>query len=164
MVTDRSAEHHAIPREPAPTELGDPLSPANEHDRPHQPRIEPRRLWFGFVASAVCWMLLGCLDLLITWRACIYQEDYGLPSHPTSATVLYLVASFLLLAITIAAGITSYRNWQAISLGRNLLESQATDRSEFMAVLGVIISVTLGAGIVLLALPPFFLSLCWRAR
>jgi hypothetical protein len=162
MATDRAHEHHSIPREPAPTELGDPLSGSSE--RPQQPRIEPRRLWFGFVTSAMCWVLLGCLDLVITWRACIYQEDYGLPSHPASATALYLIFSLVLLAITIAAGITSYRNWQALALTRPLLESQAVDRSEFMAVLGVIISVTLGAGIVLLALPPFFLSLCWRAR
>jgi uncharacterized membrane protein YphA (DoxX/SURF4 family) len=101
---------------------------------------------------------------LITWRACIYQEDYGIPSHPASATVLYLTFSLALLAVTLAAGVTSYRNWRGLSLRRHLLESQAVDRSEFMAVLGVIISVTLGVGIILLALPPFFLSLCWRAR
>src|SRR5579875_1919580 len=101
MATRRVPEHHAIPGEPPRTELGDPGT--GTENRPHQPRIEARKLWFGFVTSAVCWTLLGCLDLLITWRACIYQEDYGLPSHPTSATVLYLTASIILLVITIAA-------------------------------------------------------------
>jgi hypothetical protein len=156
MDTKRVPEHHAIPGHPPPTELDDP--------RGQEPRIENRRLWFGFVTSAVCWTALGCLDILITWRACIYQEDYGLPSHPTSATVLYLTASVLLLALTIAAGVISYRNWQVLSRSHDLLQSPAVERSEFMAVLGVIISITLGVGIVLLALPPFFLSLCWRAR
>ncbi|HEY4010394.1 MAG TPA: hypothetical protein VGM11_09610 [Acidobacteriaceae bacterium] len=153
MDTRRVPEHHAIEPHPPSTAPG-----------PGQPRVEPRRLWFGFASSAICWIALGILDMLITWRACIYQEEYGLPSHPTSATVLYLTASVLLLAITIAAGITSYRNWQSIAQQRTLLESPAVDRTEFMAVIGVIISITLGVGIVLLALPPLFLSLCWRAR
>lgn len=158
MATEGAYEHHAIPAKPAPTELGDPRL------QPEEPRVAPRRLWFGFVTSAACWVMLGCLDLLITWRACIYQEDYGLPSHPTSATVLYLLASVLLLVITIAAGVTSYRNWRMVSQQRAMLESPSVERTEFMALVGVIISVTLGIGILLLALPPFFLSLCWRAR
>lgn len=41
---------------------------------------------------------------------------------------------------------------------------QAVDRSEFMALSGIIISITLGVGIVLLTIPPFVLNLCWRAR
>lgn len=158
MATDRAYEHHGIPGHPPPPEITDP------RPHPEEPKIVPRRLWFGFVSSAICWVTLGCVDLLITWRACIYQEDYGLPSHPTSATVLYLLASLILLAITIAAGITSYRNWRAVSARQAILESPSVERTEFMAVLGVIVSITLGIGIILLALPPFFLSLCWRAR
>lgn len=158
MDTNRANEHHAIPPHPGATEMSDP----REH--PLEPRVQPRRLWFGFVTSAACWVTLGVLDLLITWRACIYQEDYGLPSHPASATVLYLTAAFILLAVTIAAGVTSYRNWRGISRGREIIEVPAVERTEFMAVLGVIVSITLGIGIILLALPPFFLSLCWRAR
>lgn len=158
MATERAYEHHAIPGDPPPTELSDP------RPHPREPKIAPGKLWFGFVSSAVCWVTLGCLDLLITWRACIYQEDYGLPSHPTSATVLYLIASIVLFGITVAAGITSYRNWRNISQQREILEAPSVERSEFMAILGVIVAVTLGVGILLLAMPPFFLSLCWRAR
>jgi hypothetical protein len=46
----------------------------------------------------------------------------------------------------------------------SLLETHAVERREFMALLGVIVSVTLGMGMVWLALPPFFLDLCWRAK
>jgi hypothetical protein len=157
MATDRFADNHS-----ASSRL--PATAPDDRRASHTPGVGPRKLWFGFVTSTGCWVLLGCLDLLITWRACMYQEEYGLPSHPGGATIFYLTASLLLLVLTIAAGVTSYRNWRSLSLIPNILESQAVERSEFMALLGVIISITLGVGIVLLALPPLFLSLCWRAR
>lgn len=156
MATDRTPERHTIPETPPPTELGDPRAS-------HQPRIRPRRLWFGFITSSVCWIALGCLDILITWRACIYQEEYGLPRQPEGAMAFYVIVSLVLLAIAILAGVTSYRNWRAMSLETNS-GLQAVDRSEFMALSGIIISITLGVGIVLLAIPPFVLNLCWRAR
>lgn len=159
MAAEQRNESHAVPHEPEPAELNDPR-PHSGMDSP----IRPRPLWFGFVTSAASWVTLGCLDLLITWRACTHQEDYGLPSHPTSATLLYLIATVILLALTISAGVTSYRNWRHVSSQPRILEAPSVERSEFMAVLGVIISITMGVGIVLLALPPFFLSLCWRAR
>ncbi len=49
---------------------------------PHAPQPSPqpqtrggrrRSLWFGFATSAVAWVSLGCLDLVITWRACTHQ-------------------------------------------------------------------------------------------
>jgi hypothetical protein len=33
-----------------------------------------------------------------------------------------------------------------------------------MALIGVIVTATLGMGILWLAIPPFFLDICWRAR
>jgi hypothetical protein len=129
-----------------------------------EPHIAPRRLWFGFVTSAAAWVGLGCLDILICWRACTRQQGYGIPDPHPWARVLFLVISLLLLALTIAAGITSYRNWRELSLQRRILDAQGVERREFMAILGVIISITLGMGIVWLALPPLFLDLCWRAK
>jgi len=60
--------------------------------------------------------------------------------------------------------VTSYPNWRALSGAPDLLHTTASDRREFMAVLGVIISVTLGAGIVFLALAPLIVRLCVRAK
>ena len=126
--------------------------------------VSPRKLWFGLATSAVAWASLGCLDILVTWRACTRQEGYGIPDPHPEVRVLYGVLALVLLAITIAAGVTSYRNWRQLSVRQPLLGAQAVERREFMALLGVIISVTLGMGILWLALPPLFLDICWRAR
>jgi hypothetical protein len=126
--------------------------------------VPPRRLWFGFAASAASWITLGCLDVLITWRACMHQEGFGVPNAHPSVRVLFVVFTLVLLAITMAAGFTSYRNWQSLSTSTRVLGAEAVERHEFMALLGVIVSVTLGMGIIWLSLPPLFLDLCWRAR
>ena len=135
------------------TETRGPLAP-----------VKPRRLWFGFAASAASWIALGCLDLLITWRACTHQENFGVPSAHPGVRILFGVVALVLLLVTIAAGVTSYRNWRALSGRSHVLDAEAVERREFMALLGVIVSVTLGMGIIWLALPPLFLDICWRAR
>ncbi|HEY1581141.1 MAG TPA: hypothetical protein VGF82_29080 [Terracidiphilus sp.] len=126
--------------------------------------VASRRLWFGFATSAAAWVSLGFLDILICWRACTRQQGYGIPDPHPWARVLFFVLALLLLALTLTSGFTSYRNWRKLSLERSLLDAQGVERQEFMAIAGVIISVTLGMGIVWLALPPLFLDLCWRAK
>jgi hypothetical protein len=127
-------------------------------------QVPTRRLWFGFGASALSWITLGCLDIVITWRACTHQEDFGIPSSHQSVRVLFGLLALALLVITAWAGFTSYRNWQSLSAQPHVLNAEAVERREFMALLGVIISLTLGMGIIWLALPPLFLDICWRAR
>lgn len=133
---------------------------ANIPDR----RVRPRNLWFGFAGSAFSWVLLGCLDLIITLLGCTHQAMFGVPRERPAVSILFIAISVFLLAVTVAAGFTSYRNWRHLSAQPGILESLAVERKEFMAVIGVIVSITLGMGIVWLALPPFFLDLCWRAK
>lgn len=131
---------------------------------PRLVQMQPKKLWFGFAGSFFAWIILGCADIVIVWRACMRQADFGVPpSHPGVGVLIFLVA-LLLLAITIGAGIISYRNWQWLSQQRKMLDSMAVPRGEFMAVIGVIVSLTLGMGMVWLALPPLFIELCWRAK
>ena len=123
------------------------------------------KLWFGTASGAVAWVLLGCADIVITWRSCMVQEDYGAAPAPHPAIrALYFVLALALLAITAWAGATSYRTWRFLSSQRKILHSKAVERREFLAVSGVIVAVTMGTGILWLALPPLFLDLCWRAR
>jgi hypothetical protein len=126
--------------------------------------ITPRRLWFGLAASAVAWATLGFIDILITWRACVHNEQYGNPRTDVGVTVLYLVVATVLFIVVVAAGIVSYRNWRAISLQNGILNATAPDRREFMALLGVFVSVTLGMGVLWLAIPPLVIQLCLRAK
>lgn len=126
--------------------------------------IQPLKLWFGVTGSALSWITLGCLDILITWQACTHQEDFGVPGTKHSMVIVLGLLALLLLAITIAAGVTSYHNWRFLSTKERILDADAIERHEFIALLGVFISVMLGFGICWLALPPLFLDLCWRAR
>jgi hypothetical protein len=126
--------------------------------------VPSRRLWFGFATSAIAWVMLGCLDLCINWRACTHQEDYGIPNpHPEVRFLISGLAIFLLI-VALTAGITSYRNWRELSVQSDILDAEAVERREFMAVLGVIVSITMGMGILWLSIPPFFLDICWRSR
>ena len=138
--------------------------PVHRQYEPVHPAVPPHSLWFGFAWSAFAWVLLGCFDLTVTWRACMLQEEYGVPKgHPT-ATALYLIGACVLLATTIYAGFTSYRNWRFYATMRDIYDTNAVGRGEFMAAGGVLVALTMGMGMIWLALPPLFLDLCWRAR
>jgi hypothetical protein len=126
--------------------------------------VPARRLWFGVVAATVAWFGLGLADMFITWLACVHQEQFGGPSYHPAARVLYFVSGFGLLGLTVAAGMLSYRNWNRLSGVTSLLNAEAYGRKEFMALAGLFISVTLGAGLVWLCLPLFIIEMCLRVR
>jgi hypothetical protein len=126
--------------------------------------VAPSKLWFGLATAAAAWLALGFIDLMIVWQVCGYANEYGVDKVHEYARVACFVISVVLLVLAFAAGFTSYRNFCAISRDNDLINASATDRREFMAVLGVIVSITLGAGIVWLALPPLMIELCVRAK
>ena len=123
-----------------------------------------KRLWFGFAGSVAAWLALGCVDIVISWRACMHQMDFGVPPEHMWAKALIFLVGLLFLGITISAGIISYQSWRRLTEERKMLDTPAVPRGEFMAVLGVIVSLTLGAGMVWMALTPLFIELCWRAK
>jgi hypothetical protein len=135
----------------------------NEQARTRQ-RISPLRLWFGFAGSAGSWIALGIIDLLITWQACLGKEQYGGAHFEPGVKVIYLVVALLLLATAIAAGGVSLRNWRELSGGRSLANAEGRGREEYMALIGVFVSFTLGIGMVWLAIPLAIIDLCVRAR
>lgn len=132
--------------------------------RPRLLALSPRKLWFGFAGAVFSWIALGCADTVIIWRGCMHQQDYGCPASDPWVRALIFAVTLLLLAVTVGAGMISYRNYRWLSEQRKMLDSLAVPRGEFMAVIGVILSVTLSISIVWAALPPFFLELCWRAK
>jgi len=126
--------------------------------------VPPKRLWFGLTTAAVAWLAAGFIDLLIVWHVCGYSATYGVDRAHEDGRVLAFAITVVLFAIALAAGVTSYRNWRAISRRPRMLEASATDPREFVALLGVIISLTLGVGIVWLSIPPLLIQLCVRAK
>jgi hypothetical protein len=132
--------------------------------RPQNSAIRPARLWFGLLASATAWAALGCIDILITWQVCKDPLPFGTGMTHPGAIALFITVAVTLLIVAIISGLLSYRNWRALSSERRLLDADATDPSEFMALLGVIVSVTLGMGIIWLSLPPLIIAVCARGR
>ncbi|MGB8130175.1 MAG: hypothetical protein WCG81_10325 [Candidatus Angelobacter sp.] len=126
--------------------------------------ISPKRLWFGFAGSACAWIGLGIADLLITWRACLGEEQYGGAHMQPGFRALYIVVTLALFVGAIVAGFVSYKNWQQLSAEHELSQAEGRGRAEYMALAGVFISFTLGIGIIWLAIPIGLLNMCVRAR
>jgi len=77
---------------------------------------------------------------------------------------LFAALTVILLAVTVAAGIVSFRNFQRFSNHASLARAEATGREEFMALGGMFVSLVLGLGIVWLGIPLIIINLCTRAR
>ncbi len=126
--------------------------------------VSSRRLWFGLGGATCCWIALGITDILITWRECLHQEQYGGASAHPGLLTLNIVLFFVLLAIAVAAGIMSYRSWRRLAGQVKLFHAEAPGRQEYMALLGVLIAATVGVGIIWLGIPLMIISLCVRTR
>jgi hypothetical protein len=120
--------------------------------------------WFGVAGSAGAWLALGAGDILVTWRACMGSNLFGEAANPPAARLVYFGLTIILIALAVMAGISSYRNWRAISGRRALLEAEGRGRSEFVALAGLFISFTLGFGMLWFCLPLFIIQMCLRAR
>jgi hypothetical protein len=126
--------------------------------------VPPARLWFGLTGCAAAWVVLGAGDILITWWACTENQPFGGDAPRPYAAILYVIATLLLIGAAIVSGFTSYRNWRKLSEAATLGEAEGQGRREFMALLGVFVSATLGMGLIWLTVPLFILHLCVRAR
>jgi hypothetical protein len=123
-----------------------------------------KSLWFGFATSAAAFTFLGFLDIIFVWQFCTHQTDYGM--HPVSLGVrwAFFLVALGLLALSVHSGVVSHGIWRRLSMERHVMEAQATERHEFMAALGVVVTIIMGMGIVWLALPAFIVNFCQRAR
>jgi hypothetical protein len=134
-----------------------------EGDEGSEP-VNDRRLWFEVAGSGVAWFALGLADLMITWRACVHEEQFGGPSAHPGAHATYFVMWLLLAGLALLAGTLSYRSWRMFVGIGDLLDSEGRERKEFMSQAGFFVSLTLGIGIVWLSLPLFIIQMCLRTR
>jgi hypothetical protein len=126
--------------------------------------IPPKRLWFGFSGAALAWIVAGLVDAWLAWVACMGHEAGSGVFTSVGMRVLLGVVTFALLGVAIAGGLISFRNWRRLSESHDFIEAEGRGREQFMALVGVFISVSLGIGIVWFALPIYILGICVRAR
>lgn len=126
--------------------------------------VSGKRLWFGFVGAAFAWSLAGLLNVLFAWQACMGGETGSFVFTQTGIRVLLGFITFGLLAVAVAAGYISFRNWRRLSRQSDIVAAEGRGREEFMALFGLVVSVSLGVGIVWFALPIYILSICVRGR
>lgn len=126
--------------------------------------VTPGRLWFGFLGAAVAWVLAGLLNAILAWLACIGGDAGTAFFTQTGIRVVLGVVTFLMLALDVAAGVVAFQNWQRLSRQRDFVDAEARPRQEFMGVFGVIVSATLGAGIVWFVIPIYIIRMCVRAH
>jgi hypothetical protein len=130
---------------------------------PH--RISQLRLWFGACAAAPALAIQGFACFLIAIQACKdgHVGDWGSLSAAGVRGVLGAVTAFLL-AVAIAGGVVSFRNWQIVSEQQRVLEAEGRLREAFMALIGVFVSVSCAIGIIWTGIPSAFLNTCVTAR
>lgn len=124
--------------------------------------VTPKRLWFGFAGAAAAWVLAGILNVLLAWQACLGGEAGSFIFTQTRIRIVLGVITFGLLALAAASGVISFRNWQALSRQPDFISAEGRGRQEFMALFGVIVSASLGMGIVWFAIPIYIIGMCVR--
>ena len=128
---------------------------------PAAPRLSSSRLWFGPLVAVAVWFLIELADVAIIWGICQQgMQGSGAAQHVGLRTLLGLL-TVLSLAFAVAAGATSYRSWHLTRDQPDFTRTEAHGRWEFISFVGVLVSGTLGAGIVLFILPILVLGGCW---
>ncbi len=127
-------------------------------------RLPQKRLWFGTAAGAAAWALQGFTCFLISTQACKYGAGRLGPLGGPGVRILIGAVTLVFLAITVIGGMTSYRNWKAISEQRSLTHAEALNREAFMSLIGVFLSVTFVIAIIWAGLTPIFENVCINAR
>lgn len=127
------------------------------------PHPGPGRVWYGMGTGAGAWLLAGAVDAIVAWEACTGRKAGGVFTSTGEHWLLGIV-TFGLLAATVVAGVMAVRNWRQLGGGQKLIYAEASGRKEFQALVGLIVSVSLGVGLVWFALPIYLLASCVRVR
>lgn len=126
--------------------------------------ISEARLWFGLATGFFAWHLAGTAGMFITWRAGLHNEAFANAVREPWAYAAAFSSLGLLLLLTFIAGITAHRSWRQLAPEPHIWEGEGRGRKDYMALLGVFVSFTLGVGIVWMLIAHFILDYCLRMR
>jgi len=129
-----------------------------------RPVVSRGRQWFALWGPASAWLVLFFANIVITWQACLHHEQLGGASSHAGLLILNMVIFIGLLATAVLAGILAYRAWRKRAGPGNFFYAEAEDRHEYMAMIGVLMTITMGIGIIWLGIPLWIISLCVRTR
>ena len=122
------------------------------------------RQWFSLWGAVCCWIGFSIADVILTWRECIFREQYPGVNGQPALLALNIALFLLLLAAALLAGFLSYRTWRRLHGPGSFINSESTGRQEYMAMVGVLITTTMGVGIIWLGIPLWIITLCVRTR
>lgn len=114
-------------------------------------------LWFPLVGGPAAWMIQGLIGWWSGERLCSAMSI-------GAARGLTLVVTIVALAIAVGGIVLASRTWQRSSPTSHPMHTDATNRVEFMALGGVLVSSAFAIGIVWAGLSSIFLNACGRVR
>jgi len=129
-----------------------------------QSTTSEKRLWFGLLGAVTAWITLFFAEIVITWQACMHDEQFGGASSHRGFLLLAIIIFFLLLAMALLAGFLAYRAWRSRAGPGKFFYAEAEDRREYMGMVGVLLTILMGVGIIWLGLPLWIIALCVRTR
>ncbi|MAU11891.1 MAG: hypothetical protein CL607_18845 [Anaerolineaceae bacterium] len=124
------------------------------------------RLWFGFIGSAITWVIHFFLIWFISEMGCLSGLGDQTLLGINSVVALILLMTIPLLLITVASGMLSYGIWRQIQdIERQSAPDQgivyaALERQRFMAIFGSLAAILFGVIIMLQTVPLFTVPVC----
>jgi hypothetical protein len=129
------------------TVAGEPSSPGlvdGVHPSPHRARVGAWAIWFGILGGPAAWSLQQLVNASIFAHGCYPKDVPLLEPIWTNARSVGLTVEIIAIAMCVAAGLVSLRNWRRTrdekqGSGHHLVES-GDGRTRFMAMVGLICS------------------------
>lgn len=130
----------------------------------HGAQTPTRRMWFGAAGAAVAWIVAEFINVLLSGQGCSRALAAALVVTPLWLRIGLGIITIALLGASIAAGIISYRTWRGLARNADLVAAEGHSRQEFVALVGLFVSATLGLGIFWFVLPIYIIRMCVRAH
>ena len=136
-----------------------------DHETPvrYANQLPQRRLWFGTAAGAAAWALHGFTCFVISADLCQTGGVVG-SLGTTGLRILLAAITAVALAVAIAGGVISFRNWRAVENHAGITHAEAPNREAFMALVGVFLSTVFVVGIIWAGIPLIVVNVCTSAR